>query len=103
MGTPAQADAGALLDGGTVAGRWVLDPGSRAEFHVKHFWRAVTVHGSFGQITGEGSVGPVEFTAHVLDASAGAVVVRADLVVDRTRFAMSGARWAWHPPWRTAP
>ena len=59
MGALAEADAGALLDDGTVAGRWVLDPaGSRAEFHVKHFWGAVTVHGSFGQITGEGSVGP---------------------------------------------
>ena len=162
MGALAEADAGALLDDGTVAGRWVLDPaGSRAEFHVKHFWGAVTVHGSFGQITGEGSVGPdgtvtgrvcieasslgtgnkkrdehlrsadffdagrhpqvvvtvtaatpvgraavacqgsleaaghaepVEFTAHVEDASAEIVVVRADLVVDRTRFAMT-----WSP------
>ena len=58
MGTLAAADAAALLDDGTVAGRWVLDPaGSRAEFHVKHFWGAVTVHGSFSQITGGGSVG----------------------------------------------
>jgi len=46
------------LDGMGV-GRWNLDPaGSRAEFHVKHFWGAITVHGSFGQINGEGSVGP---------------------------------------------
>jgi polyisoprenoid-binding protein YceI len=56
IGILAPADAAALLADGTVAGRWVLDPaGSRAEFHVKHFWGAVTVHGSFSQITGEGS------------------------------------------------
>jgi polyisoprenoid-binding protein YceI len=143
IGILAPADAAALLADGTVAGRWVLDPaGSRAEFHVKHFWGAVTVHGSFSQITGEGSAGPdrtvtgrvcieasslgtgnkkrdehlrsadffdagrhpqvvvtvtaghaepVEFTAHVADTSAETVVLRADLVVDRTRFAMTGS------------
>jgi polyisoprenoid-binding protein YceI len=162
MGALAPAGAAALLNDGTVAGRWVLDPaGSRAEFHVKHFWGAITVHGSFSQITGEGTVGPdgtvtgrvcieasslgtgnkkrdehlrsadffdagrhpqvvvtvtaarpagpaalacqgsleaaghaepVEFTAHVADATAETVVLRADLVVDRTRFAMT-----WSP------
>jgi polyisoprenoid-binding protein YceI len=161
-GTVAQASAGALLADGTAAGRWVLDPaGSRAEFHVKQFWGAITVHGSFSQITGEGSVGPdgtvtgrlsieaaslstgnkkrdehlrsadffdvehhphvvvtvtgatptgptalacqgsletaghvqpVEFTAHLDDASAEQVILRAELVVDRTRFAMT-----WSP------
>jgi polyisoprenoid-binding protein YceI len=132
IGILAPADAAALLADGTVAGRWVLDPaGSRAEFH-----------GSFSQITGEGSAGPdrtvtgrvcieasslgtgnkkrdehlrsadffdagrhpqvvvtvtaghaepVEFTAHVADTSAETVVLRADLVVDRTRFAMTGS------------
>jgi len=162
MRTLAQADAAALLNDGAAAGRWVLDPaGSRAEFHVKHFWGAITVHGSFSQVTGEGAVGPdgtvtgrlrieasslgtgnkkrdehlrsadffdagrhpqlvvtvtaarpagpaalacqgsleaaghaepVEFTAHLADVSAEAVVLRADLVVDRTRFAMT-----WSP------
>jgi polyisoprenoid-binding protein YceI len=162
IGTLTQADAAAWLTDGGLAGRWVLDPaGSRAEFHVKHFWGAITVHGSFSQITGEGTVGtggkvtgrlcieassldtgnkkrdehlrsadffdterhpqvvvtvtgarpagpaalacqgsleaaghaePVEFTAHLKHASAEAVVLRADLVVDRTRFAMT-----WSP------
>jgi polyisoprenoid-binding protein YceI len=157
-----QPDASALLTDGVMAGRWVLDPaGSRVEFHVKHFWGAITVHGSFSQLTGEGSVGPdgtvtgrgridasslgtgnkkrdehlrsadffdtarhpqvvvtviaarpagpaalacqgsleaaghtepVEFTAHLADASAEAVVLHADLVVDRARFAMT-----WSP------
>jgi polyisoprenoid-binding protein YceI len=36
---------------------WKLDPAaSSVEFHVKHFWGAVTVHGHFDRITGEGSV-----------------------------------------------
>lgn len=53
----AQADAATLVTSGQAAGRWVLDPaGSRVEFHVRHFWGAITVHGSFGQVTGEGSV-----------------------------------------------
>ena len=57
-GAPAQPDVAALLATDATIGTWLLDPaGSRAEFHVKHFWGAVTVHGSFGQFTGEGNVG----------------------------------------------
>ena len=157
-----QAGVTALPGDGAATGRWVLDPaGSRAEFHVKHFWGAITVHGSFGQITGEGIVGadgtitgrlvmdaeslstrnkqrdkhlrsadffntehhrevvltvtggkpagpralacqgtleaaghvePVEFTAHVEEVSENAVTLRAELVVDRTKFGMT-----WSP------
>jgi polyisoprenoid-binding protein YceI len=44
MGILAQADVAVLVADGAAAGRWVLDPaGSRAQFHVKHFWGAVTV------------------------------------------------------------
>ncbi len=40
-------------------GRWVLDPaGSRADFYVKHFWGAITVHGWFERLSGAGTVGP---------------------------------------------
>jgi polyisoprenoid-binding protein YceI len=54
----AQVDVAALLAGGTATGHWVLDPArSRVQFHVKHFWGAITVHGAFAQITGEGIVG----------------------------------------------
>jgi polyisoprenoid-binding protein YceI len=56
-----QIDIAALLAGGTATGHWVLDPArSRVQFHVKHFWGAITVHGSFAQITGEGTVGADE-------------------------------------------
>ena len=160
MGSSAQAVTG-LLDGQAAAGSWVLDPaGSKVEFHVKHFWGAITVHGSFGRVSGEGSVSadgkvtgrismdaaslstknkrrdehlrsadffdvenhpnvvvtvtarpagpatlvcqgtleaagharPIEFTAHVEDASAQAVTLRAETVVDRSGFAMT-----WSP------
>jgi polyisoprenoid-binding protein YceI len=38
-------------------GTWTLDPAvSSAEFHVKHFWGAVTVHGRFERLAGEGTV-----------------------------------------------
>lgn len=38
-------------------GTWTLDPaGSSAEFHVKHFWGAITVHGRFERLAGEGTV-----------------------------------------------
>ncbi len=40
-------------------GTCTLDPaGSSAEFHVKHFWGAITVHGRFERLTGEGTVAP---------------------------------------------
>lgn len=48
-----------LLADKRADGRWVLDPaGSRVEFRVKHFWGLITVHGSFGQMAGEGRVDP---------------------------------------------
>jgi polyisoprenoid-binding protein YceI len=57
---------------GTAAGHWALDPaGSRFEFHVKHFWGAITVHGTFGRVSGEADVaadGTLEGTI-VMDAT----------------------------------
>jgi polyisoprenoid-binding protein YceI len=51
-------DVTSLLADGTATGSWVLDPaGSRTGFHVRHFWGATTVHGTFERMTGEASVG----------------------------------------------
>src|SRR4029077_796597 len=48
-----------LIASGTATGRWVLDPaGSRADFYVRHFWGAITVHGWFDRMTGSGTVAP---------------------------------------------
>jgi polyisoprenoid-binding protein YceI len=60
-GRAAQAgtDVAALLRDEALTGRWVLDPrASRVEFHVRHFWGAVTVRGCFERFEGEGTVGP---------------------------------------------
>ena len=49
----------ALLREATAHGSWELDPaGSHADFYVKHFWGAVTVHGWFERVDGEGTVTP---------------------------------------------
>jgi polyisoprenoid-binding protein YceI len=57
-GSSPTAGVAALIGGGAGAGRWVLDPNSsHVEFHVKHFWGAITVHGSFATMSGEASVG----------------------------------------------
>lgn len=54
--TTTSATQSLLHDG---QGTWTLDPaGSSAEFHVKHFWGAITVHGRFDRLTGEGIVTP---------------------------------------------
>ena len=38
-------------------GEWTLDPStSSVEFHVKHFWGVMTVHGHFETIAGDGRV-----------------------------------------------
>ena len=56
-GATAPVDIAALL-ANDAAGHWMLDPaGSRVEFQVKHFWGAITVRGSFGQLAGEADVG----------------------------------------------
>ena len=159
-GSLSASDLAALWQ--SAGGRWVLDPrASRAQFHVRHFWGAITVNGWFERISGEGTVAPdgmvsgrllidatsldttnrqrdkhlrsedffdverhpdvvvtvteagplagtivrcrgtldaagheepLEFTASVQDATAGAVTLRAEVVLDRTRFGMT-----WSP------
>lgn len=152
----------ALVTAGTLTGDWQLDPAtSTVEFHVKHFWGLITVHGWFERLSGKGSVSadhgvegvitidgsslqtknkqrdkhlrsgdffdvennpdvvitvtsaslsddgqvdmtgtfeaagirePITFSANVIDASADAVTIRAELKLDRTRFGMT-----WSP------
>ena len=54
--TGAGSTTGALT---THAGQWRLDPqASKVEFSVPHFWHAIKVRGSFGQLSGHGTVTP---------------------------------------------
>jgi polyisoprenoid-binding protein YceI len=69
-GSPSTTGLGAFIE--SARGHWALDPhGSRAEFHVKHFWGAITVHGTLDRISGEGAVGTDGSVAGrlVIDAS----------------------------------
>ncbi len=67
-------DVAGLLRGGTAAGRWVLDPAaSRVEFHVRHFWGAVTVHGRFANMSGVAQVGPGDPVSGQLTIDAGSL------------------------------
>jgi polyisoprenoid-binding protein YceI len=64
------ADTQSLVRDGQ--GTWTLDPPwSFAEFHVKHFWGAITVHGRFERITGEGTVAPDGTVSGVIRLDAG--------------------------------
>ncbi len=49
----------AMLKSGQAQGQWSLDPASSSvQFAVRHFWRAITVRGTFEQLEGAGTVAP---------------------------------------------
>jgi polyisoprenoid-binding protein YceI len=57
-----------------ASGEWTLDPaGSSAEFHVKHFWGIMTVHGHFDTLSGEGRVDPAGTVSGQIRIDAGSV------------------------------
>ena len=68
-----------LLRSGQAQGDWALDPaGTTVEFGVRHFWRLITVRGSFEQVEGSGTVGP--------DGSvSGQLTIRADSLNTRNK------------------
>jgi polyisoprenoid-binding protein YceI len=46
-----------MMDLKDATGHWQLDPaGSSVEFHVKHFWGVITVHGRFEKLDGEATI-----------------------------------------------
>jgi polyisoprenoid-binding protein YceI len=49
----------AMVHSGEAQGQWSLDPAnSSVQFGVKHFWRAITVRGTFEHLEGAGTVAP---------------------------------------------
>jgi polyisoprenoid-binding protein YceI len=153
----------AMIHSGEAQGQWSLDPASSSvQFGVKHFWRAITVRGTFEHLEGAGTVAPDgsvsghltmqssslstknkqrdkhlrsadffdaeqhptvvlsvtearpaangeiamrgtlqarpqragQFHHPAEDIGPGAITLRADLVVDRTLFGMTGVPWA---------
>lgn len=70
--TQTPTDILALVRNGT--GDWTLDPASSSvEFHVKHFWGVITVHGRFDKLTGEGCVAAHGSVSGQLQFAAGSV------------------------------
>ena len=52
---PTSIGLDSLLNHG--ASKWTLDPsGTSIEFHVRHFWGVMTVHGHFDTVSGDGRV-----------------------------------------------
>jgi polyisoprenoid-binding protein YceI len=55
-GSPAPTSIEALV-ADSMVGHWSLDPaGSSVQFHEKHFWGLITVHGTFEEVSGEATV-----------------------------------------------
>jgi polyisoprenoid-binding protein YceI len=77
MTNPDSIDLPSLIGNG--ASRWTLDPSaSSIEFHVKHFWGIVTVHGHFDTITGVGAV-------HTDGTASGEIRIAADSVSTKNK------------------
>ena len=65
----------ALLQGGTLAGSWTLDPArSEVRLETRHTWGLRPLHGAFRQVTGNGTVtaagdvsGVITVTARSID------------------------------------
>ena len=58
-------------------GRWALDPsGFSAEFHAKQFWGAITVHGHFERLEGEGTVAPDGTVSGVIHLDAASLATK---------------------------
>jgi len=71
------AEVVALARDGGLAGRWQLDQqASRAEFRIRHFWHAITVRGRFGQVEGQGIIGPDGTVTGQLIIAAGSLNTR---------------------------
>ena len=58
-------------------GSWTLDTaGSSAEFYVKHFWGAITVHPRFERLAGEGTISDDGIVTGALRLEAGSLTTK---------------------------
>lgn len=64
----------ALVQDGTLAGSWTLDPArSRVLLETRHTWGLLPVHGIFRQVTGNGTVTAAGQVTGTLTVSAGSI------------------------------
>jgi polyisoprenoid-binding protein YceI len=67
-------DVQALLQGGTLAGAWTLDPAkSEVVLKTRHTWGLLPLKGTFGQVSGSGTVTPEGAASGVIKVAAGSV------------------------------
>jgi polyisoprenoid-binding protein YceI len=74
QGQPATAALQALIEDGTLAGSWTLDPArSEVRLESRHTWGLRPVHGVFRQVTGTGTVTATGQVTGTLTVAAGSV------------------------------
>jgi polyisoprenoid-binding protein YceI len=63
-----------LLEGGALAGDWILDPSQSAvSFKNRNMWGLVRVHGVFREVTGNGTVSPTGEVSGALTVAASSI------------------------------
>jgi len=64
----------ALLQGGTLAGSWTLDPArSQVQLDTRHTWGLRPIHGVFHQVTGNGTVTAAGDVTGTITVAAGSI------------------------------
>src|ERR1700759_401867 len=67
-------DVQALLQGGTLTGAWTLDPAkSEGVLKTRHTWGLLPLRGTFGQVSGNGTVTADGQASGVIKVDAGSV------------------------------
>jgi polyisoprenoid-binding protein YceI len=74
QGQPATSALQTLVQDGTLAGSWTLDPArSEVRLESRHTWGLRPVHGVFGQVTGNGTVTAAGQVTGTLTVAAGSI------------------------------
>lgn len=74
QGQPAASALQTLIEDGTLAGSWTLDPArSEVRLESRHTWGLRPVHGVFRQVTGNGTVTAAGQVTGTLTVAAGSI------------------------------
>jgi polyisoprenoid-binding protein YceI len=74
QGQPTTSALQTLVQDGTLAGSWILDPArSEVRLESRHTWGLRPVHGVFGQVTGNGAVTAAGQVTGTLTVAAGSI------------------------------
>ncbi len=77
QGQPGTSSLQALVEDGTLAGSWILDPArSQVRLQTRHTWGLRPLHGVFGLVTGNGTVTAAGEVTGTLTVAAGSIDTR---------------------------